>query len=140
MKDELGTRLRGARSIRGMTQEELGASVDMSGVAIRLYELGKRKPSSERLDAIANILEVASESLKNLTPSSNREILEILFRLEDEHICDIDERPGGQTILSFSNANKELMKMLNDWKVEKGKLEAAEITSDEYKKWKMRYR
>lgn len=140
MKDELGARLRKARSAKGITQAELGAHTDMSGVAIRLYELGKRKPSDEKLTAIADALDVAPESLRNLTPSSSREILEILFRLEDEHIYDIDEQPDGQPILIFQSANEELLKMLGDWRAEKKKLEAAEITEEEYEEWKMRYR
>lgn len=41
------------RKERGLTQEELGKMVGLSGVAIMRYEKGQREPKSETLEKIA---------------------------------------------------------------------------------------
>lgn len=55
----IGERIRQARDARGLTQKQLGAISGTSEITIRQYELGKRQPRIEQLQAIAAALNVS---------------------------------------------------------------------------------
>ncbi len=54
----IGDHIRNARKQAGLTQEELGKSVGVSGVAIMRYEKNQREPGKEMLEKIAQALNV----------------------------------------------------------------------------------
>ena len=68
-----------------MTQKQLAEAVGVSEPSIRLYELGKRTPGEDVIRQIAEALEIRSEALHAYDTNSAREVLEMLFRLEDEY-------------------------------------------------------
>lgn len=53
-----GARIKAARKKAGMTQDDLGAELGVSGSMIAQYETGKRKPKIETLKKIADALKV----------------------------------------------------------------------------------
>ena len=53
-----GARIKAARKKAGMTQDDLGAKLGVSGSMIAQYETGKRKPKIETLKKIADALKV----------------------------------------------------------------------------------
>lgn len=53
---QIGRRIRQARETAGMTQEELGRALGVSGVAVGHYERGARAVGIADLERIANIL------------------------------------------------------------------------------------
>lgn len=63
----IGENIKQARIKNGLTQEELGTMVGMSGVAIMRYEKGQREPKQEILIKIARALGV---HLRDLVDSS----------------------------------------------------------------------
>lgn len=54
----LGLRIRQARELRGISQEDLAAAISKDQRAISEYENGKRKLAATDLPAIATVLEV----------------------------------------------------------------------------------
>lgn len=54
----IGDRIREQRKIRHLTQKDLGTLSKTSETTIKQYELGKRQPRLEQLQAIATALEV----------------------------------------------------------------------------------
>lgn len=56
--ETIGLRLRQARKDKGLSQNELGALVGVSGTAIMRYEKGEREPKIEQLQKIAGALEL----------------------------------------------------------------------------------
>lgn len=52
----IGERIKQARGNVGLTQAELGEKIGVTGVAIMRYEKGKRQPSLEQLNRIADVL------------------------------------------------------------------------------------
>lgn len=59
----IGERIQDARKKSGLTQEELGKRVGVTGVAIMRYEKGARQPRLEQLQAIADALNVRLSDL-----------------------------------------------------------------------------
>lgn len=63
----VGENIKRIRKEHGLTQEELGKKIDVSGVAIMRYEKGQREPKLETIEKIANALEVSSYELQGIT-------------------------------------------------------------------------
>ena len=66
-----------------MTQAEVAQRLGVSESSIRLYELGKRPPNDEMLGRIAEAVGVDPQAFVEIEIDSVRDVLEILFRLED---------------------------------------------------------
>ena len=67
------------------TQKQLAEMVGLSEQAIRMYELGKREPSSDVIKRIGGALNVAPESIRGIEVSSAREALELIFALDEKY-------------------------------------------------------
>ena len=59
----MGQLIKAARERAGMTQEELGKKIGVTGVAIMRYEKGQRQPRLAQLQAIASALGVPVQEL-----------------------------------------------------------------------------
>lgn len=59
----MGQLIKAARERAGMTQEELGKKIGVTGVAIMRYEKGQRQPRLAQLQAIAAALGVPVQDL-----------------------------------------------------------------------------
>ncbi len=59
----IGQRIKEAREKAGLTQEELGKKIGVTGVAIMRYEKDKRQPRLAQLQAIASALGVPVQEL-----------------------------------------------------------------------------
>lgn len=80
-REELGRRIRSARELCGLTQEQLGESVDLSRIAISQIEAGSRSVSSLELDRIAYA--VGRDIKAFFTPEfTEQDALAALFRTE----------------------------------------------------------
>lgn len=100
----LGKRIKAARERVGMTQEDLAAAVDYSVDHVSVVERGVKPPKLEKLVAIANVLNVGtdellqvslnaatmlratelSERLKTLSPDGQRKVMNVLDALITE--------------------------------------------------------
>lgn len=63
MSKELGENIKKAREAAGLTQEQLGAMVGITGVAIMRYEKGLREPKLAMVDKLAGALGVTRYDL-----------------------------------------------------------------------------
>lgn len=124
----------------GLTQKELAELAGISESAMRSYELGDRKPKREVLERIAMALRVRSEYLS--APEFGPKMEFFYALLENDElmgytITEINGQPvitgGGMTAgITFSD-------FLSDWSEMKQKLDAKEITQEEYEDWKQTY-
>lgn len=60
---DVGLRIKETREIKGLTQEELAALVDLSPTHISVIERGQKVPKLDTFVAIANALDVSADSL-----------------------------------------------------------------------------
>lgn len=128
------------RTDRGMTQKELAREAGISESAMRSYELGDRTPKPEVLDRIARALKVRPEYLS--APEFKRS-LEFTYALlenddmQDYTVAEINGHPA--IVANAKSAGGSFAKLLSEWNNMKAKVEAKEVTPEEYAEWKRTY-
>lgn len=107
----LGEKIKFARQLRGMTQKELGLRVGFSESTadnrIRQYEMGKMKPKEDKLELIAEALEVDVDALTDIdlgTYAGNK-LPHLLFEMERNDGLTI-HKIGNQFMMSFDPAHQ----------------------------------
>lgn len=99
-----GSNIKAAREAAGMTQEELGARLGVTGVTVMRYEKEVREPNLKTIAAISDILDTSVSSLLGrdpdpLSPALQRSFLStFLKRVEGELMqsdpADLEEAYG----------------------------------------------
>lgn len=118
------------RLLRNMTQKQLGNAVGVSDVAIRQYELFKRKAKDPLLKKIANALNIKFEYLKEPRyPYTSEDIINILIKFEEHSNIQLFET---QNSICIKIDNEIISDKLRSWNELKNKLYNKEITQDEY--------
>ena len=69
-----GDRIKKAREAVGLTQEQLGKKIGVTGVTIMRYEKNQREPRQKQLQAIASALGVSVDTLYGVKPLPDIEI------------------------------------------------------------------
>lgn len=140
----IGKRIRFFREQRGMTQKRLGMLVGFSeataSVRIAQYETGMRTPREELTATLARVLGVSPQALTAQDISSNAELMQTLFALEDSYGV-VSANLGGEYCLMFrkdSIAADKLgaLNLLDEWVKKRGELNHGEITKAEYDQWR----
>ncbi|WP_288169035.1 helix-turn-helix domain-containing protein [uncultured Slackia sp.] len=125
---------------RQLTQKRLAAFSGISESALRSYELGDRKPKKEVLERIAMALRVRPECLSAPEFGSSMEFFYAMLENDELYgytIIEINGRPaitGGLMTVGMTFDG-----FLGDWNKMKKKLDAKEITREEYEGWKQTY-
>ena len=113
----IGERIHFFRTLRGMTQKYLGMAVGFpersADVRLAQYETGTRTPKADLTAALAHTLDVSPQA--------------------DGRAClQADIFQGGRQA-------SELNKILIAWREQAAKLEAGEITKEDYDRWRYNY-
>lgn len=133
----VGKRIRAAREAAGMTQAEVAKRLGVSESSIRLYELGKRPPNDEMLGRIAEAVGVDPQVFVEIEIDSVRDVLEILFRLEDA--CGLAPLEDGKLCVGRMNDHApKLLASIERWADMRRRLESGEISRSEYEAWRSR--
>lgn len=142
----IGERIRYFRNLRGMTQKYLGMRVGFpertADIRMAQYEAGTRTPKADLVEALAHVLEVSPQALTVPDIDTDIGLMHTLFALEDRRGFRIGEIDGEICLrLDKSDWNKfhSMFDMWNAWKEEAAKLEAGEITKEEYDHWRYTY-
>ena len=118
-----------------MTQAEVAKKLGVSESSIRLYELGKRQPNDEVLRRIAEAVGVDPHAFIEIETGSVRDVLEILFRLEDA--CGlVPLKDGSFTIDHRNHHSPKLNAAIQCWARMRSRLDSGEITHEEYEAWR----
>ncbi len=143
----IGERLHFFRTLRGMTQKYLGMAVGFSDrsadVRMAQYETGTRTPKSNLTAALAQVLDVSPQALAVPDIDSYVGLAHTLFTLEDLYGLKVKENDGRVCLqVDVSQGGKqvaEMNKILAAWREQAAKLEAGEISQDEYDQWRYCY-
>lgn len=133
-------KIKNLREKRQLTQKQLAALSGISESALRSYELGDRKPKKEVLERIAMALRVRPEHLSAPEFGSSMEFFYAMLENDELYgytITEINGRPaitGGLMTVGMTFDG-----FLGDWSKMKKKLDAKEITREEYENWKQTY-
>ncbi|MCR1922400.1 helix-turn-helix domain-containing protein [Flavonifractor plautii] len=142
----IGERIRYFRNLRGMTQKYLGMRVGFpertADIRMAQYEAGTRTPKADLVEALAYVLDVSPQALTVPDIDTDYGLMHTLFALEDRRGFRIGEIDGEICLrLDKSDWNKfhSMFDMWNAWRKEAAKLEAGEITKEEYDHWRYTY-
>jgi transcriptional regulator with XRE-family HTH domain len=150
----VGQRIKKIRSLRGLTQRELGEKIGFAGktadVRIAQYEAGTRTPKEGLLEKMADVLEVSPNALAEPDLNTHVGVMCALFALEDMYGARIGEVDGKMCLVFddgiastgdylLDSARRTLNDMLRTWQREATKVEKGEITLGEYDEWRFGY-
>lgn len=142
----IGERIHFLRVLRGMTQKYLGMAVGFpektADVRMAQYETGTRTPKADLTAALAHTLDVSPQALDVPDIDSDIGLMHTLFALEDLRGLKISEVDGEVCLRLDKRAGRtydDMVKMLTAWRQQAVKLEAGEITKEEYDQWRYRY-
>ena len=79
----LGDKIRKYRTLKGLTQAQLGSMVKLTGDRIRQYQNDVRKPKDGKLFEIADALDVNPSTLAEPDFDDPTSVMHVLFELED---------------------------------------------------------
>ena len=136
----IGERIHFFRLLRGMTQKYLGMALGFpeksADVRLAQYETGSRTP---KVDLTAD---VSPHALSVPDIDSYVGLMHTLFTLEDNYGLKVSEQDGELALQVDFRKNKDaarLHKMLWTWREQAAKLEAGEISQEEYDRWRYHY-
>lgn len=142
----IGERINFFRTLRGMTQKYLGMQVGFpeksADVRLAQYETGTRTPKADMTAALANTLDVSPLALSVPDIDSYMGLMHTLFTLEDRYglkVCECDGEVHLRVDVFKGKDAAELSRSMIAWREQAAKLEAGEITKEEYDRWRYRY-
>ena len=142
----IGERLRFFRKLRGMKLKELGLQLGFpeksADVRMAQYEAETRTPKAELTAALAHALDVLPMALTVPDIDSDLGLMHTLFALEDSCGLRVEEADGEICLgvdASQGARAASLREMLRAWREQAARLEAGEITREEYDRWRYRY-
>lgn len=94
------------RELRGLSKEELGSRVGVSGVTVGYWETGRNEPRMGKVDHIAQVLDVTIDDLLFDSPINKIEQINAI------HNLDLDEDRKRAIELIFQLPTEEV-KMFN---------------------------
>ena len=142
----IGERIHFFRLLRGMTQKYLGMSLGFpeksADVRLAQYETGSRTPKADLTAALAEVLDVSPHALSVPDIDSYVGLMHTLFTLEDNYGLKVSDLDGEICLKGDVRKNKDaaqLHEMLWTWREQPAKLEAGEISQEEYDSWRYHY-
>lgn len=140
-----GKRIRFFRLRKGLKQKELGEMLGFMGrtsdVRLAQYENEARTPKADLIQRMADIFEVDSRAITVPDIDTYTGLMHTLFALEDMYGFKIADSDEG-LCLRLDREHREyhhLFEDLYEWQQQKAKLDAGEITQEEYDTWRYRY-
>ena len=140
--DRIGHRIRKIREARNMSISLLAEQIGISADMMQKYENGQRKPKTDRLIEIANVLGVSSLALTDPALTSYIGTMYALFELEEKHGLELVQYDDNICI-RFAE-NNYLNEYLHKWfdkkeninvRIETASNEAKEELLKEYYDW-----
>lgn len=132
-----GELIRFYRKRKHLTQAGLGEAAGLSEPAIRNYELGNRTPDRGQLEKISKALGVTPDSLVRYEIESAKDVLGVLFQLEDEF--GLVPQEGGTLGIDPKSKNaQKLDAAIKAWSNARDELARGEMTEDDYRDWRAR--
>ena len=142
----IGERIRFFRNMKGITQKYLGQVVGFpersADVRMAQYETGSRTPKADLTKTLADFFGVSTNALTVPDIDTDIGLMHTLFALEDIRGLTIGEIDGEICLRldrSRGTTHHAMFEMLSAWAEQAKKLEAGEITREDYDRWRYNY-
>jgi len=130
-----GRKIRTIRNRKGISAKELGESCDVNESAIRNYERSFRQVNEDKLNLIANCLDVPVEALLERNIESYVDVMHVLFELSDDYglyPIELPQKPS----YALQSKDDTLIMAIKLWHTKMREFEQNKISSDEFQDWK----
>ena len=142
----IGERIRFFRNMKGITQKYLGQMVgfpeNSADVRMAQYETGSRTPKADLTKTLAGFFDISTSALTVPDIDTDIGLMHTLFALEDIRGLTIGEI-NGEICLRLDKSRgttyHAMFEMLSAWAEQARKLEAGEITKEDYDRWRYNY-
>lgn len=101
--------LKKLRTEKGLSQARLAEELGVTTSTIGMYETGKRKPSHEALEAVADYFNVSLDYVDGRASESPHFTPEELDMILEYRTADKDTRNMIDRLLAYSKATKEVL-------------------------------
>ena len=101
----LGDKIRKYRTLKGLTQAQLGSMVKLTGDRIRQYENDVRKPKDGKLMEIAKALDINPTALFEPDYRNPNSVMHALFELEDIYGLRFEKSGENYQLVFSQNEN-----------------------------------
>ncbi len=142
----IGERIRFFRNKNGVTQKYLGQVMGFpersADVRMAQYETGSRTPKSELTNSLAGFFDISPSALTVPDIDTDIGLMHTLFALEDIRGLTVGEIDGEVCLRldrSKGTTYHAMFEMLTAWAEQKRRLEAGEITGEDYDRWRYNY-
>ena len=142
----IGERIRFFRNMKGITQKYLGMVVGFpersADVRMAQYETGSRTPKADLTRTLAGFFDISAAALTVPDIDTDIGLMHTLFALEDIRGLTIGEIDGEICLRldkSRGTTYHTMFEMLSAWAEQAKKLEAGEITREDYDRWRYNY-
>ena len=142
----IGERIRFFRNKNGVTQKYLGQVMGFpersADVRMAQYETGSRTPKAELTNSLAGFFDISPSALTVPDIDTDIGLMHTLFALEDIRGLTVGEIDGEICLRldkSRGTVYHAMFEMLTAWAEQKRRLEAGEITSEDYDRWRYNY-
>lgn len=130
----LGEKIKNYRSMRGLTQKELGDLTGIHEVSIRKYEANRIKPRREQLRRIAMALRVSLNEFLEIRVNRTSDMLPLLFAIDEKYEIKITSDDNQTFKIEFEDP--AINYFLRDWQSAKEMYALGLISHEDYDLWK----
>lgn len=130
----IGEKIKFHRTIKGLTQKQLGDMTGIHEVSIRKYELNKNVPKKEHLEKLAECLEVPYNEFIELKIRSYSDIIPLLFAVDEAVEMNVVSEDNVTFRLEFKD--ELLDTFLRDWQSVKQMAKSGQLSDSDYQVWK----
>ena len=141
----IGERIKRIRTLRGMTQKNLGIALGFpersADVRVAQYESGSRTPKEDVIQEMAKVLKVKPKAIADPDYNTYIGLMYMFFDLEETYGIHVDEIDG-ELCLRPDRSRKdytELFDMLLKWNEARKNGQADFASSAAYEEWKLHY-
>lgn len=130
----LGEKIKHYRSVKGLTQKQLGEMAGIHEVTIRKYEANKISPKRDQLESIASCLGVPLNEFIDLKIVTDSDVLPLLFAIDE--VFDIEITSDDNKTFKMEFKEPMLNHFLRDWQSIKQLSEIGGVSPENYELWK----
>lgn len=141
----IGERIHFFRTRKGLTQRQLGEALGFLGrtsdVRVAQYESESRIPREDLIKRMAAFLDVDPRAITVPDIDTYIGLMYTFFTLEDRYGLYVSEIDG-ELCLRLDKQRKgyfSMFKMLHAWLTQRQRLQAGEISQEEYDTWRYHY-
>lgn len=130
----LGEKIKLHRTMKGLTQKQLGEMTGIHEVSIRKYEADRIIPKKEQLEKLSECLGVPYNEFVDLHISTDSDIIPLLFAIDEVFEMEISSEDNATFYIEFKEP--VINHFLREWQSLKELNKIGKTSKEDYDLWK----